>query len=144
MVPRADRWLPLRGLALVLMTFLIGGCATAYQPPQGIVWVYTGTSQSVASLQVLAYAPTKDSCEISLAKDRYTVPRTAAWADMTLSGCQQATIGPGNSYWAFALTSHGMGIGTATLELCEKMRDGLKRSYSTSTCAPISVQFRGK
>ena len=125
--------------ALPLLAFLSGGCATAYQPPQGVVWAYTGTSESVSSLRMVAYTATKDSCDIQLAKDRYDVPKRLPWAQMTLSGCQQATVSTGADYWVFTIATY-YGMGASTREYCEMGRGGMK-GYAPSVCAPVSVHF---
>ena len=131
----------LRGLTLALVGTLLAGCATAYQSPSGVVWAYIGTSESVSSLRLIAYTATKDSCELNLAKDQYEVPKRLAWAQMTLTGCQKATVNAGSDYWVFSMS--GTGMGASTLEFCQMARNGLK-GYAPSSCAPISIQFLGR
>lgn len=123
-----------RLMALVLSTALLAGCATAYPPPPGTVWSYTGTSGSMLNLRTIHYSAGQELCEANLAKDRYELPKNNAWAQMTLADCKETVLGPGADYWIFSVTMgqvSGLGVGASTREYCEMMRNGFK-NYSTS------------
>ena len=64
-------------MVLVLSSVvLLGGCTTAYQPPPGLVWGYTGTSDAISSLRMVVYAQAKSDCEVSRAQQIYDAPKT--------------------------------------------------------------------
>src|SRR6266542_6022499 len=56
-----QRMKPLMVLVLSSVV-LLGGCTTAYQPPPGLVWGYTGTSDAISSLRMVVYAQAKSDC----------------------------------------------------------------------------------
>jgi hypothetical protein len=136
----------IRLMALVLSAPLLTGCATTYQAPPRTVWSYTGTSGSMPSFRTIWYAPGRELCEASLARDRYALPKNNAWAQVTLDGCKETILGPGTDYWIFNLTTgqrSGIGVGANTLDFCEIIRRGFT-NYSPSTCAPMSVRPLGQ
>jgi len=70
-----QRMKPLMVLVLSSVV-LLGGCTTAYQPPPGLVWGYTGTSDAISSLRMVVYAQAKSDCEVSRAQQIYDAPKT--------------------------------------------------------------------
>ena len=89
--------LGMKTAGLTLVATFSAGCATAYQPPSGIVWGYTGESATIPSLrETFTHLPIRALCEASLAKD--LVGRRLKLGE----GCRELAISPGSRVWIFS------------------------------------------
>ena|SRR5438128_1352167 len=115
--------------------------AAPAEPGTGPMWAYSGDSQSIPSLHVIAYAANRPTCEVSRAKDMKPSPN-AAWADLKVSTeCRRATVSPGTAFWVFGYHGSG-GIGASERDWCEKLRENLAlKRPALGTCQPMNVEF---
>jgi len=134
-----------RGASLVVVLVLVTACSTFRpEPPTGLMWAYLGESRTVPSLNLVAYALDRPTCEVSRAKDTKP-PANAAWAELKVPGeCHQVAVGVGTDYWVFASTFSGsmVALGASGRDWCMKIREGLAQTYPgwLGECRPVAVK----
>jgi hypothetical protein len=127
---------------LVVTLALVTGCSTFRPaPPTGLMWGYSGESQTVPSLRLLVYTLDRPSCEITRARDMKPPPN-AAWAELQVPNeCHQVAVGVGTDYWVFSFPGQGA-MGASDRDWCTKLRGATAQAYQgwLGECQPVAVK----
>jgi len=132
----------MRGSGLVAVVLLTGCGTAAYNaetPVAGTYWGINGTITNVESIKMVEWAPTKEMCQLLLAKERHDTEINAKAGKMTgtFSECHLVQVSPTGTWWGSALSGHDRyGFATSSREWCELAR---KLPSARFQCRPIGI-----
>lgn len=142
----------MKRVMLLVVSSLAAACATAEppsHPPTGEMWGYLATRPDAPSVEILAYAPDRPSCEFirAMAQTRSGVPI----ASQRAVACQLLTVlpyreGADSVYWVFGVQSPAEQFATGSNDrnACATSRAEalkiLREPEGVSECEPVVVK----